>query len=291
MCREILDTAPKRARQTMKPTLVGEQTSSHIDRRNATAALASGGDYHTGYSAFVSMGKTNEVNPCPYDLSKECRRQICHIATTLNFRRGTTIYSQGADAHFIYFIEKGVVRLSRFAENGHRQVLGFHVAGDLIGLAENGQYANLAETVCVVQVQRVPWNQMLCLMLAAPQLQLAILHKVVHDSLQAQSLIMVLGQQNTYQRLASCLVNLLREPQFFDKQSARLCLPVNRFDLADYLGVASRSAERAFVRLEQQGLVRRVTPRIIEILDIDGLKRLQLEQRRSPHKGAHSVAP
>ena len=120
-------------------------------------------------------------------------------------------------------------------------------------------------------------------MLAEPKLQLAVFNKVVHDSLQAQSLIMVLGQQNTYQRLASCLVNLLSVPQFFDEQSGRLHLPVNRFDLADYLGVASRSAERAFARLETQGLVRRVTPRIIEILDMDGLKRLQFDQRRSHH--------
>jgi CRP-like cAMP-binding protein len=161
--------------------------------------------------------------------------------------------------------------------------LGFQVAGDLIGLSDNGQYANLAETVCAVRVHRVPWDQMLCLMLTEPKLQLAVFKKVVHDSLQAQSLIMALGQQNTHQRLASCLVNFLRVPQFFDEESARLCLPVNRFDLADYLGVASRSAERAFARLETQGLVRRVTPRIIEILDMDGLKRLQLEQRRSHH--------
>ena len=124
---------------------------------------------------------------------------------------------------------------------------------------------------------------MLGLMVAEPKLQLAVFNKVVHEWLQAQSLIMVLGQQNTHQRLASCLVNLLRVPQFFDEQSARLRLPVNRFDLADYLGVASRSAERAFARLEEQGLVRRVTPRIIEILDMDRLKSLQLEQRRHHH--------
>ena len=227
--------------------------------------------------------KTDELSPCPYELSKETREQIHHIATTLNFRRGTTIFSQGADAHFIYLIEQGIVRLSRFAENGHRQVLGFQVAGDLIGLADNGYYANLAETICPVRVHRVPWTQMLGLMLSDSKLQLAVLRKVVHDALQAQSLIMVLGQQNTHQRLASCLVNLLRVPQFFDEKSALLFLPVNRFDLADYLGVASRSAERAFAKLEKDGLLRRVRPRIIEILDLDGLERLQVEQRRSHH--------
>ena len=226
-------------------------------------------------------GKSTELRPWSYDLSQENREQIQQIATTLNFRRGATIFSQGADAHFVYLIDQGIVQLSRFAGNGHRQVLGFQVAGDLIGLADNGTYANVAESVCAVRVCRIPWNRLLRLMLADPKLQLAVLRKVVHDSLQAQSLIMVLGQQNAYQRLASCLVNLLKVPEFFDEGSARLCLPVSRFDLADYLGVASRSAERAFAKLEKEGLIRRITPRTIEILDMAGLERLQVEQRSS----------
>jgi len=227
--------------------------------------------------------KSTELRLCSYDLSKENRERIYRIATTLNLRRGTTIFSQGADADFVYLINQGIVQLSRFAENGHRQVLGFRVAGDLIGFADNGCYANLADSVCPARVCRLPWNQLLRLMLDDPKLQLAVLRKVVHDSLQAQCLIMVLGQQNTCQRLASCLVSLLKIHEFFDEESARLCLPLNRFDLADYLGVASRSAERAFAKLEKQGLVRRITPRTIEILDMGGLKRLQLEQRRSHH--------
>jgi CRP-like cAMP-binding protein len=230
----------------------------------------------------ASVARTDEPIG-PYDLSRKNRDQLYQIATTLTFRRGTTIFSQGADAQFVYLIDQGIVRLSRFAKNGHRQVLGFQVAGDLMGLADNSYYANSAETLCSVRVHRIPWNEMLCLMLANPNLQIAVLKKVVHDSLQAQSLIMVLGQQNAHQRLASCLVNLLRVPQFFDEQSARLRLPVNRFDLSDYLGVAPRSAERAFARLENLRLIRRVTPRIIEILDIDGLESLQLELRRNHH--------
>ena len=287
----------------MKTSSPTEYTNAHDSGHQPDrAAFVCDADYRAAYGSVSNLGRnitapseigaksaqarspaTKTDEPNPYDISKENREQIYHIATTLTFRRATTIFSQGADASFVYFIDQGIVRLSRFAENGHRQVLGFHVAGDLIGLADNGFYANLAETVCTVRVHRVPWNQMLSLMLAEPKLQLAVFKKVVHDSLQAQSLIMLLGQQNTHQRLASCLVNLLRVPQFFDKQSARLRLPVNRFDLADYLGVASRSAERAFAKLEKQGLVRRITPRVIEILDIDGLERLQLEQRRSHH--------
>jgi hypothetical protein len=56
---------------------------------------------------------------------------------------------------------------------------------------------------------------------------------------------------------------------------------VNRNDLADYIGTTTTSAERSFLKLESENLIRRITPRTIEIIDISGLQRLQCEQRRS----------
>ena len=121
------------------------------------------------------------------------------------------------------------------------------------------------------------------MMLAEPQLQLHLLMKVADDFRQAEHRIMTLGQQNTCQRLASFILDLLRLPDVFDEKRSLLKFPVNRFDLADYLGTVTKSSERAFARLESQGLIRRVTSRTIQILDIDGLKLVQREQRRGHH--------
>jgi CRP-like cAMP-binding protein len=153
------------------------------------------------------------------------------------------------------------------------------VAGDLLGRPENGRYVNSAETVGPAKLYRIAWQRMQQLMLAEPQLQLHLLMKVADDFRQAERRIMTLGQQNTCQRLASFILDLLRLPEFFDEKRSLLKLPVNRFDLADYLGTVTKSSERAFARLESQGFVRRVTSRTIEILDIDGLQLLQREQR------------
>ena len=217
-------------------------------------------------------------------LSREEQEQLLQNATALAYRRGgSSVFSEGEDAGFLYFIDEGIIRISRCAENGRRQILAFRVAGDLLGRPENGRYVNSAETVGPAKVYRIAWQRMQQMMVAEPQLQLHLLMKVADDFRQAEHRIMTLGQQNTCQRLASFILDLLCLPELFDEKQSLLKLPVNRFDLADYLGTVTKSSERAFAKLEGEGLIRRVTSRTIEILDIAGLQRVQREQRRGHH--------
>jgi len=214
-------------------------------------------------------------------LSSEEQDRLLHDATLLTYRRGgNTLFTEGQTANFLFVVDQGIIRINRYAENGRRQILAFRVAGDLFGLPENGQYVDSAETVGPAKIYRIPWHRMQLAMLAEPQIQLHLFIKVVDDFRQAEHRIMILGQQNTCQRLASFILDLRRIPEFFDEERSLLKLPVNRFDLADYLGAVPKSSERAFARLESQSLLRRVTARTIEILDISGLQRLQHERWR-----------
>ena len=214
-------------------------------------------------------------------LSPKEQRELRRIATVLDYRRGgITIFSEGEDAHFVYAIDEGVVRISRHAENGQRQILAFMVPGDLFGLPDDGIYVNTAEAVCPARIYRFPWQRLREMMFREPQLQLNMLVRVAYDLRQAQRQIMILGQQSTYQRLAFFLLEFLRYPEFYDAKKSRLSLPINRFDLADYLGIARETVARSFARLEREGLARRLKSGTIEILDVHGLRQLQHARRR-----------
>jgi len=214
-------------------------------------------------------------------LSRDEQERLQSIATIVDCRRGGShLYTEGEPARFVYFIDEGIVRTSRCAENGHRQILSFRAPGDLFGLPDGGRYVNSAETVCPARLYRLPWQRLQQMLFAEPQLQLILLEKLSHDFRQAQARIMSLGQQNTYQRLASFILEFIQRAQFYDEKLSRLKLQVNRFDLADYIGTAPESAARAFARLEGDGLVRRITSRTLEIRDIEGLKALQRGRRR-----------
>jgi CRP-like cAMP-binding protein len=205
-------------------------------------------------------------------------------ATLLDYRRGQTVYSQGEEMRYVHLINSGVVRVFRSGVGSKRQIISFRGPGDLCGLPEAGSYVNSAESVSTARIYRLSWQLFHQMMLTTPHLQQILLRKVVADFHQAQSLIMILGQANIVHRVAAFLVNMMANAHFFDSQGSTLYLPMNRFDVADYLGTCAETTARAFTKLESMGIIRRVTPRRIEIIDAGRLRLMQRGPRRVDRK-------
>lgn len=215
-------------------------------------------------------------------LSRKEQVEFRKIATVLEYgRSGSTVFAEGEDAHFVYSVAAGVVRISRHSDGGRRQVLALMLPGDLFGLPDAGIYVNSAEVTCPSTLYRVPWQALRKLLAREPAMQLNLLNKIAFDLREAQRRIMVLGQQNTFQRLASLLLDFAQHPAFFDEAHSQVTLPLSRFDIADYLGTAPETVARGFLRLERGGFVRRVTSRVVQVRDMDGLRRLQTQKRRA----------
>lgn len=209
-------------------------------------------------------------------LSRKDQDELLSIAKRIVLpRSGMTIFSSENEAEFVYVVDEGIVRIARIAPNGQRRILAFMVPGDLFGMPDYGVYVNSAETVCPTKLYRFSWPALRHLMARDPQLQQKMLIKLAHDFRQAQRQMMMLGQQNARQRLAVFLLDFMRNPGFYDQSRSELKLPVNQFDLADYLGTTRETAARTFARLERERLIRRVNTHTIQILDKAGLEHLQ----------------
>jgi CRP-like cAMP-binding protein len=192
-------------------------------------------------------------------LTRDQQQRLQRDATLLTYRRGNMIFAQGEDAHFAYFVRDGMIRIAQNGENERRQILNFSVPGDVFGIPDGGRYANSAED---------------------PQLQVHLLSKFASDLRHAQARIVTLGVHSTLQRLASFLLEFASLPSCFDAAHQHLKVPLNRLDLADYLGSAPESTARALTMLENKRLIRRVNSRTFEILDIQGLEEVRRGHRK-----------
>jgi len=103
-------------------------------------------------------------------LSPAEQTELAKIATVLEYQTGgMAIFSEGEDAHFLYLIDDGVVRISWHLPDGSRQVLGFMWPGDLFGLAEEGRYVNTAESLTSATIFRFPLERLRRLLLQEPK--------------------------------------------------------------------------------------------------------------------------
>lgn len=147
----------------------------------------------------------------------------------------------------------------------------------LCPLAESdlfSQPGRALEALTPATIFRFPLTQLRHVLFEEPLLQLHLLTKATHELRNAQRQIIILGRLKSTTRLAAFIIDASLHATLFDARTQRLHLPMSRFDIADYLGVTPESVGRAFAILERRGLVRRVSPRLIQILDAGGLARL-----------------
>lgn len=159
------------------------------------------------------------------------------------------IFSQGEEAKFFYIVQTGIVRISREAVDGSRQVIGFRLAGDPIGLAVDSNYVNSGHTLTAVTLYRFSIARFRQLMLREPQIQMHFLVKALGMLADAQRQIISLGQQDVVRRLATLLSEFSRHESCYDHTTKTLALPIGRPDIADHLGTSTESVARAFRRL------------------------------------------
>lgn len=206
--------------------------------------------------------------PVPGLLSRPEQAQLMSIASLVEYPTpGSTIFTEGEEVRFLFVVVQGVVRVTHHLESGDRQILSFMWPGDVCGLAELGRYANSAETLTPAALYRMPLEPLHRALVRHPRLQLHLLAKAAHELRAAQRQIILLGRKGIECRLAAFLLDLCQQFHFFNPQSGELRLPMTRFDIADYLSTKAETVTRAFTRLEEQGVLTRLSPKHLRIVN------------------------
>ena len=215
-------------------------------------------------------------------LSQEQQSLIHSVSTLVQFDKGeNTIFLEGEAGAFVYVISSGLVRISRCGFSGRRQVLSLKLPGDVFGYPENGLYLNSATAIGKTTLYRISWERLQELMRMDPQLQSNVLVRVAFDLRQAQKRILVLGQQNISQRLASFLLELMEHADFYKPDLRQLFLPLSRFDLGDYLGTAPETVVRVLSKMEKSGIIHRLSSRVLLIPSQQNLAEMLQGRRRN----------
>ena len=201
--------------------------------------------------------------------------ELAGITQRMSCTAGSTLFTEGDPADSFYTVTEGVVQFSKYLLSGRRQILGFLLKGDFLGLAVQDQYSYTAEATTNCTLCQFNKRQFEKLMGAYPTLEHTLFNAVSNELIEVENRMVALGHQLAEKRLAAFLTwywERMRRMSPADDTS--VTLPMTRRDIADYLCLSIEAVSRAFTKLRTQNIISLGDPQNVRILNLDKLKDL-----------------
>ena len=172
-----------------------------------------------------------------------------------HFDNGQVIYHQGAGRSFAAVVQSGAVKLVQ-----DEQVVGLALPGDYIGLGCLYESVQI-ETAIALERSRV------CLLHSESELgQHAESVRLLTKEMQQKRWLTRIQQKPARARVCAWLIQISEHHKSRGLSQDRFRLPLNRTDLASYLGLALETVSRLLTGLHNDGLIE-LHGREITILD------------------------
>ncbi len=185
---------------------------------------------------------------------------------------GDMLFKQGSENHSIYAVRSGSVKTFTILESGEEQVLGFHLPGEIVGLAGLDQSIHHCSSKALEtsSICELPLDQLDVISMQIPSLQKQLLKLVSREISQDHKMLLLLAKKNSDQRVATFILSLSGRFKRRGLSSESFILSMSRQDIANYLGLAVETVSRILTKLNDENVLA-VTRRAIEITDHDRL--------------------
>lgn len=172
-------------------------------------------------------------------------------------RRGEHLFRVGDPFQAIYAVRAGSLKTYAMTEDGHEQVIGFHLPGELVGLdAVHGEcHPCAAKALETTSVCEIPFDRLEDLADHLPALQRQLLRVLSKEILHDHNLLMLLGKKSADERLAAFLVSLSARFKRRGFSATEFYLSMSRNDIGNYLGLAVETVSRLFTRFQDDRLL------------------------------------
>jgi CRP/FNR family transcriptional regulator len=196
--------------------------------------------------------------------------EVCElerIMTVTSVEGGMMVHEEGAPRLKVYSLTTGMLRVYSDLVDGRRQIAGFLLPGDYLGLADDTVYSQSVDAVVDSTLCTFAVRDMDDLMHRFPALK-DRLYDLTRTALkQARDSQMMLGRLAPVEKLASFLLLLSDRHARLGNSADVLRLDMGRMDIADHLGLTIETVSRSFTKLRAQNLIRLPDSNSVEIVD------------------------
>ncbi len=189
---------------------------------------------------------------------------------------GHALVLEGQTGHKAFILQAGWACSFKIMRDGSRQIIGFPIPGDCIGLrsvllrTSDHSFSALTEAV----VSGVDASRMIGIFTQFPRLGAAILWAASREEAMVVEHLVNIGRRNALERTANFFLELGERLRLVGLASdtAYAC-PLNQYVLADALGLTAIHVNRVLRQLRERGLMTFRSGQVV-IHDVAALERL-----------------
>lgn len=203
-------------------------------------------------------------------LEKNQMEEIMTVTHSISYKKGEIIYRAGDQSTSLYIVNKGRVRIYRLSETGKEQLLRILNPGDFTGELAlfndtiHEAYASAMVDTSVCTVKRSDFQNLL---LKYPTIALKVMAEFSTRLENAEKQTTRLATEKVDTRIALFLAECIVE----DSKDNEITLPMNKKDLASYLGTTPETISRKLLEFETLGYIKQISNKKIQILDLESL--------------------
>jgi CRP/FNR family nitrogen fixation transcriptional regulator len=178
----------------------------------------------------------------------------------MTFARNEEIFGAEEPAEMVYKVVSGAVRTTRILSDGRRQIGGFFLRGDTLGLQQGAVHRFTADAVTRSEIAMVRRSSVEAAALSdgATARQLWLL--TARELERVEDHMILLGRKTALERVAAFLLRLSAQRQ---ASGVTIDLVMSRMDIADYLGLTIETVSRTLTLLEHEHAIARPNARQI----------------------------
>ena len=178
--------------------------------------------------------------------------QASPIGLRRTFAKGDTLFAEGDLSDHFYKLVSGTVRTSKLLSDGRRQIDSFHLAGDIFGLENSKDRHFTAEAIEPVVVLAFRRTQFTTLLHTDPAFGDQLMSATIASLDRAHDHMVLLGRKTAMEKVATFLLDLANRLS----KGNSVDLPMQRADIADYLGLTIETVSRVLSQMVRDGLIK-----------------------------------
>lgn len=189
--------------------------------------------------------------------------------------RGEHVFRVNEAFSKVYAIRSGSVKTYESLDDGKEQVTGFHLPGELLGLASisTDHHTESAIALETCSICEIPFGNLENLSKVYPAMQHALLHAMSEEIQHDHRQLTLVSRMPADARLASFLLSISDHFEQRGFSASDFNISMTRSDIANLLGLAVETVSRLFSQFQDKGLLS-VERRHIVLRDSAGLKKL-----------------